>query len=49
MSRLAANAHATPMTFWGEKTGAQYVVIAAGGGNVFSDVSDDALIAYTLP
>ncbi len=49
VTRLAANAHATPMTFWGEKTGKQYVVIAAGGGNVFSDVSDDALIAYTLP
>ena len=29
---LEANAHATPMTFWGEKTGKQYVVIAAGGG-----------------
>ena len=49
VTRLAANAHATPMTFWGEKTGKQYVVIAAGGGNVLSDVSDDALIAYTLP
>ena len=28
VTRLAANAHATPMTFWGEKTGKQYVVIA---------------------
>ncbi len=49
VTRLKANAHATPMTFWGEKTGKQYVVIAAGGGNVLSDLSDDALIAYTLP
>ena len=46
---LEANAHATPMTFWGEKTGKQYVVIAAGGGNVFSDVTSDGLVAYALP
>ena len=46
---LEANAHATPMTFWGEKTGKQYVVIAAGGGNVFSNVTSDGLVAYALP
>lgn len=44
VTRLKANAHATPMTFWGPKTGRQYVVIAAGGGNVFSKISDDVLI-----
>ena len=45
---LEANAHATPMTFWGEKTGKQYVVIAAGGGNVFSDVTSDGLVGLRV-
>ena len=47
--QLEANAHATPMTFRGKTSGKQYVVIAVGGGNVFSKLSSDDLIAYSLP
>jgi quinoprotein glucose dehydrogenase len=48
-TRLPASAHANPMSFVGKKTGRQYVVIAAGGGNKYSNVFSDALIAYALP
>ena len=37
------------MTFRGKTSGKQYVVIAVGGGNVFSKLSSDDLIAYSLP
>ena len=47
--QLEANAHATPMTFQGETNGKQYIVIAVGGGNAFSDLTSDELIAYSLP
>jgi quinoprotein glucose dehydrogenase len=48
---LPANAHANPMTFRG-KSGRQYVVIAAGGGGFWRDLSrelSDSLIAFALP
>lgn len=48
-TRLPASAHATPMTFLGKKSGKQYVVIAAGGGNKYNKTFSDALIAFTLP
>ena len=48
-TRLAASAHATPATYLGKKTGKQFVVIAAGGGNKYSDGYADELVAYTLP
>ncbi|MBV8819460.1 MAG: pyrroloquinoline quinone-dependent dehydrogenase [Acidobacteriaceae bacterium] len=47
VTKLPASAYATPMTFAG-KSGKQYVVIAAGGGNKYSKVYSDALIAYAL-
>lgn len=47
--RLPASGHATPMTFKGAKTGKQFVVIAAGGGNDYNKTYADALIAYALP
>ncbi|MBM3727924.1 MAG: pyrroloquinoline quinone-dependent dehydrogenase [Acidobacteria bacterium] len=47
--KLPASAHATPMTFQGRKTGKQFVVIAAGGGNKYDDRFSDSLIAYALP
>jgi quinoprotein glucose dehydrogenase len=47
-TRLPASAHANPMSFVG-KSGRQFVVIAAGGGNKYSNVFSDALIAYALP
>ena len=37
------------MSFVGKRSGKQFVVIAAGGGNKYSDVFSDALIAYALP
>ncbi len=49
VTKLPASAHASPMTFRGKKTGKQYVVIAAGGGNKFSNTFSDALIAFALP
>ncbi len=47
--KLPASAHATPMTFYSNKTGKQYVIIAAGGGNKYNDTYSDSLVAYTLP
>jgi len=49
MTKLPASAHATPMTFVGRKTGKQYVVIAAGGGNKYNKVFSDSLVAFSLP
>jgi quinoprotein glucose dehydrogenase len=42
---LPAGARATPMTY--EAGGRQYVVIAAGGGDLFGD--GDSFVAFTLP
>ena len=47
--RLPASAHATPMTFLGKRSGKQFVVIAAGGGNKYNDAYADALLAFALP
>jgi quinoprotein glucose dehydrogenase len=47
--RLPASGHANPMTFYSAKTGKQYVVIAAGGGNKYNSTYSDSLIAYALP
>ena len=51
-AQLEANGHATPMTFFGAKSGKQFVVIAAGGGGFLrslSKVLSDTVVAYTLP
>jgi glucose dehydrogenase len=37
------------MTFQGKKTGKQFVVIAAGGGNDYNKTYSDSLVAYALP
>lgn len=47
--KLPASAHATPMTYVGKKSGKQFVVIAAGGGNKYNDTFSDSLVAYSLP
>jgi glucose dehydrogenase len=47
--RLPATAHATPMTFIGPKTGRQFVVIAAGGGNKYNKNAMAKLMAFALP
>ncbi|MDA2923984.1 PQQ-binding-like beta-propeller repeat protein, partial [Acidobacteria bacterium AH-259-L09] len=49
VTRLPASGHATPMTFLGPKTGKQFVVVAAGGGNKYNRVYKDALVAFALP
>jgi len=49
VTRLEASGHATPMTFRGRKTGKQFVVIAAGGGNKYNQTYSDALVAFALP
>ncbi len=45
---LEANAHATPATYLGKKTGKQFIVIAAGGGGFFHGKLSDTLAAYAL-
>jgi len=48
-SRLPAGGNATPMTYWSEASGRQFVVIAAGGhGGILSGHADE-LVAYALP
>ena len=49
VTRLEASGHATPMTFRGQKSGKQFVVIAAGGGNKYNKTYSDALVAFALP
>jgi glucose dehydrogenase len=49
VTQLEASGHATPMTFKGAKTGRQFVVIAAGGGNKYNKVFSDVLVAFALP
>jgi len=47
--RLPAGGNATPMTYWSEPSGRQFVVIAAGGhGGILSGYSNE-VIAYALP
>ena len=47
--RLPAGGQATPMTYFLEETGKQYVVIAAGGHARIGTTPGDYVIAYTLP
>jgi quinoprotein glucose dehydrogenase len=49
MTRLPASGFATPATYRGKKTGRQFVVIAAGGGNKYDRKFTGKLVAYALP
>jgi quinoprotein glucose dehydrogenase len=49
VAKLPASAHASPMTYRDPKTGKQYVVIAAGGGNKYNATYSDELVAFSLP
>ena len=49
MTRLPASAHATPMTYAGPKSGRQFVLIAAGGGNKYNNEYMSKLVAFALP
>ncbi len=46
--RLPAGAQAVPMTFRGEKSGRQFVVIAAGGHSFMRTRLGDSLVAFSL-
>jgi hypothetical protein len=46
---LPASGHATPMTFLGPKSGRQFVVISAGGGNKYNTRFTGKLMAFALP
>ena len=48
-TEVEANAHATPATYLGKKSGKQFVVIAAGGGGFFQGKTSDTLAAFALP
>jgi quinoprotein glucose dehydrogenase len=47
--RLPAGGQATPMTYFLEETGKQYLVIAAGGHPRFGTTLGDYVVAYALP
>ncbi len=49
MTRLPASAHATPMTYIGPKSGRQFVVVAAGGGNKYNKAFAGKLVAFAIP
>ena len=46
--RLPAGGQATPMTYMGENSGKQFVVIAAGGHSYMHTTLGDSLIAFRL-
>ena len=48
-ARLPSGGNATPMTYRSERTGRQYVVIAAGGNVQLGGPPGDWLMAYALP
>lgn len=47
--RLPAGGQATPMSFVSDKTGKQYVVIAAGGHAYLQTTIGDYVVAFSLP
>jgi glucose dehydrogenase len=49
ITSLPASGMATPMTFLGKRSGKQFVVIAAGGGNKYDKVFTGKLVAFALP
>ncbi|MBI1941910.1 MAG: pyrroloquinoline quinone-dependent dehydrogenase [Acidobacteria bacterium] len=49
VTTLPASGLATPMTFVGRRTGKQFVVIAAGGGNKYDKKFTGKLVAFSLP
>lgn len=48
-SRLPAGGQATPMTYWSNVSGRQFVLTVAGGHGSLGTKSGDAIIAYALP
>jgi quinoprotein glucose dehydrogenase len=48
-SRLPAGGQATPMTYWSNASGRQFVIVVAGGHGSLGTRSGDSIIAYALP
>jgi quinoprotein glucose dehydrogenase len=48
-SRLPAGGQATPMTYWSDASGRQFVIIVAGGHGTLGTKSGDTILAYALP
>jgi quinoprotein glucose dehydrogenase len=48
-SRLPAGGQATPMTYWSDESGRQFVIVVAGGHGTLGTRFGDAIIAYALP
>jgi quinoprotein glucose dehydrogenase len=48
-SRIPAGGQATPMTYWSEASGRQFVVVVAGGHGSTGTKAGDSIIAYALP
>jgi quinoprotein glucose dehydrogenase len=48
-ARLPAGGQATPVSYRSERSGRQFIVIAAGGHSGLGTTSGDAVIAYALP
>lgn len=48
-SRLPAGAQATPMSYWSQASGRQFVVVMAGGHRSLGTEIGDSLVAYALP
>ena len=49
VTKLPASGFATPITYIGKRTGKQFVVIAAGGGNKYDKKFIGNLVAFSLP
>lgn len=47
--RLPAGGHATPATYWSEKSHRQFVVISAGGHGAMLSGNSDSIVAFALP
>jgi quinoprotein glucose dehydrogenase len=47
--RLPAGGQATPMSYWSEASGRQFVLIAAGGNGAILAREGDYIVAYALP
>lgn len=48
-ARLPAGGQATPMTYWSNRSGRQFVLIATGGNASLRSKLGDMLVAYALP
>jgi quinoprotein glucose dehydrogenase len=47
--RLPAGGQATPMNYWSEQSGRQFLIVVAGGHGSSGTKAGDSIIAYALP